>query len=261
MSESDKRAIQNIVIIGAQGGMGRFFRKRFEQMGYRVQGLDRPLGDENIAGGITGADLVLLTVPIKSMQEVLDSLQGHLSAGAILADICSVKVKPLRLMLRSHPGPVVGLHPLFGPEPDQTQPLKIALVPGRDAQARQRLEGLLQSIDCRSFETSAEEHDQAMALIQGLNFVTTVSYLSATSEGPGLEKFLTPSFSRRLQAARKMLTEDRDLFQDLFEANPFSQDAVRSFRAFLNLAAAGELDLLNNKACWWWRDTQEKGGT
>jgi prephenate dehydrogenase len=39
----------------------------------------------------------------------------------------------------------------------------------------------------------------------------------------------------------------------MFEANPYSQDAVRHFRRFLNLAAAGDMDLLQDMAAWWWR--------
>ncbi len=252
--------IQTISIIGAQGAMGRFFHERFKDRGYQVAGLDRPLGDTQIRSSVGGADLVLLAVPIKAMEAVLESVRGVLKPGTVLADICSVKVRPLDLMLKVHSGPVVGLHPLFGPEPDCGQPLRVALVPGRDAEAVKVVESLLQSIDLNPFESSAAEHDQALARIQGLNFVTTISYLSAVSESPGLEKFLTPSFERRLHSARKMLTQDSELFQALFEANPYSQEAVRSFRSYLNLAAAGELDILNTKACWWFYEENQRGG-
>ncbi|MCF8040326.1 MAG: prephenate dehydrogenase/arogenate dehydrogenase family protein [Desulfohalobiaceae bacterium] len=260
MTESDFGGIHSISIIGAKGAMGRFFRERLNRMGYLVRALDRPLPEDSLLQAGLNSNLVLLAVPIRAMEDVLQDIKRHLPTGSILADICSVKIRPLQLMLGSHPGPVVGLHPLFGPDADASRPLKVALVPGRDRQAGNEVRDLLSSTGFRPFETSAEEHDQAMALIQGLNFVTTVSYLSAASESPGLEKFLTPSFERRLQAASKMLTEDGELFQDLFEINPFSQDAVRSYRSYLNLAAAGELDLLNDKACWWWSVEKEEGG-
>ena len=66
--------------------------------------------------------------------------------------------------------------------------------------------------------------------------------------------FLTPSFRRRQNAARKMLTEDARLFSGLFEANPHSHEAVRQYRQMLNLAAAGDIDLLCRRAQWWWED-------
>ncbi len=78
--------------------------------------------------------------------------------------------------------------------------------------------------------------------------------------------FLTPSFRRRQQAARKMLTEDARLFTGLFEANAHSHEAVRQYRQMLNLAAAGDIDLLCQRAAWWWpedgrpEDAMQDGG-
>ena len=79
--------------------------------------------------------------------------------------------------------------------------------------------------------------------------------LAAARQTPGIEKFLTPSFGRRLEAARKMLTKDRELFQIISEDNPFMQETVRQFTAYLDIAAGGDLDLLSARASWWWRDT------
>ena len=89
------------------------------------------------------------------------------------------------------------------------------------------------------------------AVIQGLNFVTTVSYLSVLAHDKGVKQFLTPSFERRLEAARKMVTQDAELFTMLFETNPFSQDAVRSYRNYLHVAAGGDIDILVERAKWW----------
>jgi len=104
------------------------------------------------------------------------------------------------------------------------------------------------------FASTAEEHDRAMAVVQGLNFITTVAYLAAARQTPGIENFRVPSFERRLEAARKMLTKDRELFQLIAEDNPFLQETVRQFTAYLDLAAGGDLDLLSARASWWWRD-------
>jgi prephenate dehydrogenase len=162
-------------------------------------------------------------------------------------------------MLRSHSGPVVGTHPLFGPQPESQTELKVAVVPGRDDTACNRMHAFFRHLGFKPFATSAQTHDQAMAKIQSLNFVTTISYLAAVAQDQEVMDFITPSFQRRLQAAQKMLTEDGVLFQALFEANPYSQDAVRHFRRFLNLAAAGELDLLQDMAAWWWRNGSSGG--
>ncbi|MFW5932125.1 MAG: prephenate dehydrogenase/arogenate dehydrogenase family protein [Desulfohalobiaceae bacterium] len=253
--------LQSVSIIGANGAMGAFFSNRLREAGLQVQGLDKPLDSQELHSSLPGCDLILLAIPAQAFETVLPRIQEYLDQNSVLADICSVKIKPLELMLSYHQGPVVGTHPLFGPAPEPGTSLRTALVQGRDKDALHQIHDLMQDIGLESFICGAKEHDRALAYIQGLNFVSTVSYLAALTDEPGLERFLTPSFRRRLDAARKMLTQDADLFQNLFEANPFSYEAVRQYRQFLNLAAAGELDLLQHKASWWWQEQNKGGGT
>ena len=96
-----------------------------------------------------------------------------------------------------------------------------------------------------------------MARIQNMNFITNLTYFAMLAGEDDLLPFLTPSFRRRLHAAGKMLTEDARLFADLFEANTHSHEAVRQYRNMLNLAAAGDVDLLCRRAQWWWKDGQK----
>lgn len=246
-------------VIGAQGRMGNLFVQRLTRAGCSVTGLDRPLEDHCLAASLPAQDLVLLAVPAPAMDEVLGLCAPYLSPDAILADICSVKVQPVRLMRLHHPGPVVGTHPLFGQEPGQEG--RVALTPGRGDAELEMVASLLRQAGFTPFTTTAEDHDRAMAAVQGLNFVTTCAYLSALAGDEKIRDFLTPSFLRRLDAARKMFTEDRTLFADLFEANPYSQDAVRLFRSHLNIAAGGDIDVLAQRAGWWWRGQQSGGET
>ena len=44
----------------------------------------------------------------------------------------------------------------------------------------------------------------------------------------------------------------------MFEANPHSQQMVRSCRNMLGLAAAGDAELILSRARWWWKDGEEK---
>ncbi len=252
--------IRTISIIGGSGGMGKFFKIRLNKLGLKIYILDNPLTKKAMNKYLPYSDLVLLTIPIHSFEQVVRILPDFVPSTTILVDICSVKIKPLQIMLRYHSGPVVGSHPLFGPNPEQKDYLNIAMSSGREEQTFWSVFTLMENIGLTPFKVTAEEHDRALAYIQGLNFVTTASYLATMSHDSSIEKFLTPSFKRRLDAARKMVTQDANLFQDLFEENPYSHEAVRQFRSFLNLAAAGELDILQDKANWWWRHNT-RGGT
>ncbi len=251
-----RNKINNILIIGHKGAMGNYFFNKFKSIkNIEVRGIDRPLDGSKIRANSRDINMVLFCIPVQAMEEVIPQVVCHLRPNTIIVDICSVKVIPMKTMLRHYPGPVIGTHPLFGPNPDPDFPLKIAMVRGRGEVEFNMVKEFFNSLGFLTFDCSAREHDQAMAFIQGLNFVTTLSYVAAVSEDETLVKFITPSFERRLKAAKKMITQDAYLFQTLFETNPYSHNAVKRFRSFLNLASAGELDLLIQKAWWWW----EKG--
>lgn len=246
---------QRVAIVGGRGQMGALFVKRSRDLGLDVRSLGRPLDDTVMEQGLAGVDLVVLSVPVPAMDATAQRCAAFMQPGQIMADVASVKALPLADMLKHWSGAVVGTHPLFGPEPPEDA--QVAVMPGRqdsatDRQAMERVVAWFEAMGFPCFESAPEEHDSAVAMIQGLNFVTTVSYLAALARQEHIERFLTPSFHRRLEAARKMLTQDAELFTTLFETNPSSQDAVRRYRNFLHVAAGGDMDLLVQRAAWWW---------
>lgn len=245
---------ERTAIIGCRGRMGRMLLARGREAGLAMSGADQPLTPGSLEAALAGADLAVLCVPAAVFADVAAAVAGHLAPGAILADITSVKERPLRQMERLWPGAVVGTHPLFGPKPAPEADLAVAVVAGRGAEARHlaRVEGFFQALGCRTFRCSAATHDRAMAHIQNANFITNLAYFALLAGKEELLPFLTPSFARRKAAAAKMLTEDAELFSGLFEANAYSHEAVRQYRKMLNVAAAGDIDLLCRRARWWW---------
>lgn len=241
-------------VIGSRGRMGAMLLRRAREAGLEVSGVDRPLTPEALGAALAGADLALLCVPAAVFAEVAEAVTARLAPGAILADITSVKERPLRQMERLWGGPVVGTHPLFGPKAAPGADLPVAVVAGKGAEEAHLalVEGFFTALGCRTFRCSAATHDRAMARIQNTNFITNLAYFALLAGEEELLPFLTPSFERRKAAAAKMLTEDAELFGGLFEANAHSHEAVRQYRKMLNVAAGGDIDLLCRRAAWWW---------
>ena len=238
--------------------MGGLFCHAFRAVGRQVAELDRDDGDVAIRAALKGCDLAMLCVPVTAIGEVVDGLLPHLSTDTVLCDVGSVKILPIQSMLARFDGPVVGTHPLFGAVvPDEFEP-KVAVTPGResDESAADAVTALMENCGYSCFRCTAEEHDRAMAFIQGLNFASSAAFLAAARDLEGIENFVTPSFNRRLESARKMLTQDTELFEVIAEANPFLQETNRKFMSYLSLAAGGDLDLLADRARWWWRDDE-----
>lgn len=242
------------VIVGSRGRMGAMFLRKASEAGLDVAGIDLPYDGE--ARELLGrADLVLVCVPAATFADVLAEITPYMRADAILADITSVKEQPLRQMAAAWSGAIVGTHPLFGPKNSPGDDLPVALCPGVDAISADVVAAFFEALGCRVFSTNAAAHDKSMARIQNLNYVSTLAYFAALAGQEELAPFITPSFRRRMNAAAKMLTEDAEMFAGLFEANEHSHEAVREYRKALNVAASGDLDLLKNRARWWWRDS------
>lgn len=246
-------AARRLVVVGCRGRMGTLLCERWRAAGHAVTGLDLPLDEASFAAALPGAEAVFLCIPAGAFPEVLGMLTPHLDGRQILADITSVKIQPLAQMERAYAGPVVGTHPLFGPEPEP-EDMRVCITPGGAAREADTafVEHLFRDMGCTCFRSTAETHDHAAAAIQGLNFISSLAYFSTLAGHDELLPFVTPSFRRRLESSRKLLTEDAPLFEWLFEANPLSHEAIRAYRSYLNVAAGGDVDVLVERSRWWW---------
>ncbi len=242
----------SVVVVGATGRMGAMILREAQAAGLGCAGLDQPLED---LGVLAGASLVIPCVPAAVFEDVLHVICPRMRPGSVLCDITSVKVAPVTQMLSVWKGDVIGTHPLFGPmhgtDPEDTR-LAVVRTYRCSDDGWELAMGFFRALGWTPFETDADTHDMAMARIQNMNFITSLAYCAQTANDMKLREFITPSFRRRLDAARKLLTEDGDMFAGLFESNPYSQQAVRQFSNLLSLASAGDIDLLLARARQWW---------
>ncbi len=129
--------LRSVVIIGGHGQLGGLFARMFTLSGYQVKILgskDWHRADEIL----DGAGLVVVTVPIHLTEGVIEKLT-QLPSDCILCDLTSIKSKPLKTMLDVHSGPVVGLHPMFGPDVPSLAKQVIVYCDGRGAEQYQWL--------------------------------------------------------------------------------------------------------------------------
>ena len=111
-----KPDVDNVVVIGGAGALGRVFVSLFERSNYQVSIVEKEDWESGKATArLSVASLVVVAVPINLTEAVIEKLT-MLPDDCVLADITSIKAKPLEAMLTVHKGPVVGLHPMFGPD-------------------------------------------------------------------------------------------------------------------------------------------------
>ncbi|MCL1889211.1 MAG: prephenate dehydrogenase/arogenate dehydrogenase family protein [Desulfovibrionaceae bacterium] len=248
---------RHLAVVGNRGKMGAMLASRLSLSGYRVTGVSRTarpdgskgLDPQSLEEALDGASLVLLCVPAAALPETLGAVVPLLTQEQILMDIASVKSEPMRLMEESFSGAVIGSHPLFGPCSEPSD-LRVALVRGRRAEQTQcrAAEELFGGMGCSTFWSSAEEHDLGTGLTQSLNFALSAAFLTTLAR-LGDRRFLTPSCSRHLEAAKRSLTENADMFCEFTAMNPYFSDILEHYKKILHEAAsfsqAGEPDGLN----------------
>ena len=127
---------KHILYIGGEGGMGKLYKRITEQTGHNIYSIDK--GNWFQLEEMTKyLDLVIITVPIHVTESVITRLQGRLSEKTILADFTSNKTKPIKAMLESHSGPVIGLHPMHGPDVENLSKQLMVVCPGRESEKAQ----------------------------------------------------------------------------------------------------------------------------
>jgi len=222
-SENDKGfktlcpELRPVVIVGGKGQMGKLFTRMLELSGYQVKILEQedwPQAESLLAD----AGMVIVSVPIHNTAQVIARLP-KLPADCILVDLASVKNAPLQAMLAAHEGPVLGLHPMFGPDVGSLAKQVVVYCDGRNPEAYQWLLDQLQVWGARLHKTSAVEHDQNMAFIQALRHFATFAYgLHLSEENVQLEQLLalsSPIYRLELAMVGRLFAQSPQLYADI----------------------------------------------
>lgn len=225
-----------VVIIGGGGQLGAVFVRKFKKSGYQVEVMEQ--GDwPNAKNILQGVSLVIVSVPIKVTEGVIAEL-ANLPDSCVLADITSIKEKPLAAMLAVHQGPVVGLHPMFGPDVSNLVKQSIVVCHGRGAKDYQWLIEQLAVWGAKTYEVSAKEHDQAMSLIQVMRHFGTICYGNhLRKEGANIEQLVemsSPIYRLELMMVGRLFAQNPELYRDIIFSNTDNIAMMRRYaRRFL----------------------------
>ena len=236
--------LRSVVIVGGNGQLGGLFGRMFKLSGYEVKVLgsqDWDRADEIL----DNAGLVVVTIPIHLTEGVIAKL-GNLPSDCILCDLTSIKSKPLQAMMNMHQGPVVGLHPMFGPDAPGMIKQVVVVCDGRNKEKYSWLVEQMRIWGATIHDSSAQEHDQAMAYIQVMRHFNTFVYgQHLKGEDPNLESltmFSSPIYRLELAMVGRLFAQSPQLYADIIFNNPDNFALLRRFYERFGIA----LSLLEN---------------
>jgi len=228
-----------IAIIGGYGGMGRFFAELFAKEGFRVvitgpteitgREVARKLKvryEKDNSKAAKDADIVMVSVPIDVTLNVIKEVAPHVKKGSLLMDVTSVKEKPCEFMDKfSKEGvEIIGTHPIFSHRVGSLEGQVFVLTPIRGEKWLHWLRKFLEKHKVRVFETTPEEHDAVMAVVQGL---THFAYISVGKTLERLDfnikesrKFSSPIYELMLDMIGRVLGQNPELYASIQMQNP-----------------------------------------
>ena len=248
-----------VCIVGGNGGMGRLFARYLEGAGYLVsvvevadyavdetgQKVTAPT-QSRAAQRLQAADWVIISVPIAVTETVIEQVAPLLRPDCILSDFTSIKERPVAKMLACHPGPVCGLHPMFGPDTFSLVKQVVVTVVGRAPERTAFIGEQLRLLGASVVPCSGAEHDEAMRVIQALRHFTTISYgnflreafghLQPTDaeERPFIARLLdlsSPIYHLELMMVGRLFAQDPHLYCDIISASCANLELIAKYVA------------------------------
>jgi chorismate mutase / prephenate dehydrogenase len=223
-----------VLIVGGTRGMGRYFYDWFRKSGYET----RSMGSkdwglvESLCGNI---DLAVISVPIDSTESVIFKISPYLPPDCVLTDLTSIKDRPMKAMLDAHKGPVVGLHPLFGPTTSSMDKQIIVTTPGRGSEDCEWLREQLSAWGAVVVQADSKEHDDMMNVVQALRHFATFAFgrflfrynvdLLRTLE------FSSPIYRLELGMVGRLFAQDPGLYSEIIFASPERRVLIKNYLA------------------------------
>ncbi|GAB4221790.1 MAG: hypothetical protein Kow0076_0600 [Francisella sp.] len=233
---------KKVCIIGGKGEMGQMTQNIFKKFlpEYSITIFDE--NDwQNPQKKLINQDIVIFSVPIFMTNEIIKKTIPYISQGTILADYTSIKKEPLECMLDNYDGPVVGLHPIFGPTIKSPKNQVIVVCDGRYQDKYQYFIDDLANIGFIIEKMTPEEHDEAMTFIQGIeHFSVYCLGLFLKHKKIDLHKMLklaSPIYKMELNIVGRLFSQGPGLYADIIMSGKQRQKEIKEFADFISTQA------------------------
>ena len=176
--------------------------------------------------------MVVVSVPIDITCDVIDRLT-NLPSDCLLVDFTSIKSKPLAHMLAAHAGPVLALHPMFGPDVSSLAKQVVICCGGRHPEQSEWLLAQMRIWGMRVQQVTAAEHDESMSLIQALRHFTSFVYgVHLCEEQADIQRLLalsSPIYRLELAMVGRLFAQTPELYADIILSSPLNLQMIRRY--------------------------------
>lgn len=161
-------------------------------------------GAESALQAVSGADIVLIAVPVSATENTLKAIRHLVNPGVLFMDVGSTKsdvIAAARRALGDRMAAFVPCHPIAGKETGGVQHAEATLFEGRqiiltpepdtDAQLVQRATDVWSALGATVLKMQPHNHDAAFAAISHLPHLLAFAYFQAIAEQPTARDLLS----------------------------------------------------------------------
>lgn len=174
---------------------------------------------------VCSKDIVIPCVPISKFEETLRGIKGMLKENCLVADVCSVKEYPVKLMKELLPKKVqiLATHPMFGPDSaaDSLEGRKIVLCKVRvDDNKYEKIKSCLKGRGLIVIETTPEKHDMETAKSLILTHFIGRALIEFGATNMDID---TEGYKRLMKILDTVKNDTTQLFGDMNNYNRYSK--------------------------------------
>jgi len=229
--------MQEIGLIGF-GNFGKFLckhlKEHFDITVSDVIDISKSTKELSVKAGsleeVASKEIVIIAVPVQYFESTIEGIKGFVKPSALILDVSSVKIKPIKIMKKLLPKNVniLGTHPLFGPQSgkDGIKGLKIVLCPVRLKNIDKIKEFLISKFGLEVLIRTPEEHDKEMAYVQGLTH-----FIGKAINGMDVKEYTqkTVAYGHLFEIKELLKTGSMELFLTIENENPFALKVRKEF--------------------------------
>lgn len=223
---------KDLVIVGGLGALGSLFAKFFKKSGYSVKILDKDDWDK-AQGILSNAHIVIICVPIELTKAVIKRVCSYIDDNTILCDLTSTKAMAVKAMQEHHQGPIISLHPMFGPDISSFNRQVIAYIPVRQSHKADFLIEQLKLWGAHICPCSSQEHDELMSIIQALRHFNTISYgIFLSKLKPSLKKILalsSPIYHLEILMVGRLFAQNPSLYAHIIMSQDQNLNIIKEY--------------------------------
>jgi prephenate dehydrogenase len=201
-----------------------FLRKYFKIHVYDINQKNKNIDFSNLEDCIS-KEIIIIALPVQYLKDFLIKIKNKINKNALVIDVSSVKVKPIKIIKELLPTScnILGTHPLFGAESikNKINELKIVLTPVRLDNLENIINFLTKKLKLKVIIKTPLEHDKEMAFVQGL-----AHFIGKTLNEIGLNdsELKTLSYEYLYKMMQIIKNDSEDVFYTIENENAFVKE-------------------------------------